>query len=46
MFGGNKDQEDEDKAEEEVEDEEPKEKEKKSVCTMKRGDYMIHIYVE
>ena len=49
MFGGgNKSEEEEEKEEgqEEEEEEAPKEKEKKSVCNMKRGDYMIHIYVE
>ena len=47
MFGGKKDEEEE---EEEVEGEEEEakveEKEKKSVCSMKRGDYMIHVMIE
>ena len=47
MFGGGKKDEDEEKSEEEQEQEEQKEeKAKPSVCQMKRGDYMIHIYVE
>jgi len=46
MFGGKKDEEEEEQEEEEQQEEEEKTKEKKSVCSMKRGDYMIHVYVE
>lgn len=45
MFGGKK-EDDADQEEEEQAEEVPVEKEKKSVSSMKRGDYMIHIYVE
>ena len=47
MFGGKKEEEEE---EEEVEAGEEEAKtdssSKKAVCSMKRGDYMIHVYVE
>lgn len=46
MFGGKEPAEEEKEEEEQAEEEAPKEKEKKSVCSMKRGDYMIHVYVE
>ncbi len=47
MFG-KKDDDDDNSAEEEEQQEEAqdKEAESKSVCKMKRGDYMIHVYVE
>ena len=45
LFGG-KEEEEEDEEEKEAEEEQPKEAEKKAVCSMKRGDYMIHVYVE
>ena len=48
MFSsGKKDEEEEDEAEGEGEEEVKEvEKEKKSVCSMKRGDYMIHVMIE
>ena len=47
MFGGGKKEEEENEEEvEEGEEEQPQEKEKKSVCSMKRGDYMIHVMIE
>jgi len=47
MFGGKKDEEDKEEEEnQEGEEEQVQEKEKKSVCSMKRGDYMIHVMVE
>lgn len=48
MFGGKKDEEEE-KSDEEQQDEQGESKDDKpkaSVCSMKRGDYMIHVYVE
>ena len=47
MFG-KKDDEDSNSAEEEEQQEEAQDAqaESKSVCKMKRGDYMIHVYVE
>ena len=45
--GGKKDEEEEDEVEgEEEEEQKDEEKEKKSVCSMKRGDYMIHVMIE
>ena len=48
MFGGKKDDEEEkgDEEEEQQEEEADAGKAKKAVCAMKRGDYMIHVYVE
>ena len=46
MFGGKKEEEDEEEVEGEEEEEVAAEKSKKSVCSMKRGDYMIHVMVE
>lgn len=49
MFGGKKDEEEEQNQEGEEQQEEQKEssdKKKSEVCSMKRGDYMIHVYVE
>jgi hypothetical protein len=50
LFGGGKKAEEEEKKEEEKKEEATaataKEADKKSVCSMKRGDYMIHVYVE
>jgi len=46
MFGGKKEEDKEEKQEEETEEEKKAEPEKKNVCTMKRGDYMIHVYIE
>ena len=45
--GGKKDEEEEDEVENEEEEEQKEEEtEKKSVCSMKRGDYMIHVMIE
>ena len=45
--GGKKDEEEEDEVEgEEEEEQKEEETEKKSVCSMKRGDYMIHVMIE
>ena len=47
MFGGKKEEEDEEGAEGEEEEEQVEQKAaSKSVCSMKRGDYMIHVMVE
>ena len=47
MFGGGKKEEEEEEEQEEGQEEEKVvEKDKKSVCSMKRGDYMIHIMIE
>ena len=46
MFGGKKEEEENEEEVEEGEEEQPQEKEKKSVCSMKRGDYMIHVMIE
>ena len=47
LFGGKKEEEEEDEVEgEEEEEQKDEEKEKKSVCSMKRGDYMIHVMIE
>lgn len=45
--GGKKDESEEDEVENEEEEEQKEEEtEKKSVCSMKRGDYMIHVMIE
>lgn len=45
--GGKKDEEEEEEVENEEEEEQKEEEtEKKSVCSMKRGDYMIHVMIE
>ena len=46
LFGGNKEEEESEEEEKEAEEDKSKETEKKAVCSMKRGDYMIHVYVE
>ena len=46
MFGGKKDDDENNEEEEQEEEEKVEEKQKKSVCSMKRGDYMIHVMVE
>ena len=49
LFGGGKkdeEEEDEEQGEQQEEEEKVEEKEKKSVCSMKRGDYMIHVMIE
>lgn len=48
LFGDNDEENENEEEEEEKEgaEEAPKEESKKSVCAMKRGDYMIHVYIE
>lgn len=46
MFGGGKKDEAEETKEEEKKDEPKDEKKEGGVCSMKRGDYMIHVMVE
>ena len=49
LFGNNdeeKENEEEEEENEGADEAQGKTEEKKSVCSMKRGDYMIHVYVE
>ena len=46
LFGDNDEEKEAEETDDEPGEEAPKEEEKKSVCSMKRGDYMIHVYIE